>query len=105
MTSWLFTIAASNGTVNGVSSGRGSWQSESRPPYRGGLERQLGCSTVLSKRDSNFMLEQGNVALARLTSRNAPARLVPGADLLEDFSTLMRGSMGARTVQVFMRRY
>ncbi|KAJ4987781.1 hypothetical protein SVAN01_06661 [Stagonosporopsis vannaccii] len=36
------------------------------------------------------MLEQGNVALARLTSRNAPARLVPGVDLLEDFSTVMR---------------
>lgn len=38
------------------------------------------------------MLEQGNVALARLTSRNAPARLVPGVDLLEAFSTVMRGS-------------
>jgi len=37
------------------------------------------------------MLEQGNVALARLTSRNAPARLVPGVDLLEGFSTVMRG--------------
>ena len=59
----------------------------------------------LSKRDSNFMLEQGNVALARLSSRNAPARLVPGAGLLEAFSTLMRGSSSARTIQVFMRRY
>lgn len=38
------------------------------------------------------MLEQGNVALARLASRNAPARLVPGVNLREDFSTVMRGS-------------
>ena len=71
----------------------------------GSLEQQLGSSTVLgNKRDSNFMLEQGNGALARLTSRNAPARLVPGVDLLEDFSTMMRGLKSARTVQVFMRR-
>jgi hypothetical protein len=50
------------------------------------------CWVRLSKRDSNFMLEQGQRGACSFTSRNAPARLVPGVDLLEDFSTKMRGS-------------
>ena len=80
-------------TDNGGSPERGSWQSVSSL-RTGESGTAAGVPTVLGKAIQTrfeFYARAGQRGACSFTSRNAPARLVPGVDLLEDFSTMMRG--------------
>lgn len=89
----MFAIAAKAlPTVARPEEAAGSlWQTS----YRGVWNGSWGADTVLSKaskRDSNFMLEQANVAPALVYQPQRTRTTGPWRrDLLEDFSTMMRG--------------
>ena len=66
-------------------------------PAMPGLQARL---LKFFKRNSNFMLWQGQGALQSPGSCNAPARLVPGVVILEVFPTLMLGAWCQTHVEV-----